>query len=189
MFVRHPKMSQEGDAGGAGGAPPVAPEAPTVPTAPIPAAASESPAPAPVVPAALSPEPAPIAPMPEPKVDVAAKLAELEAEVAKQRAENAKLAFAAAFDRAGVAPQYRDYLRSQLGDVDPRSEAGLKAIDDVARKHPAMLTQHIPSEDPMSAFLRAKADEARKAGGGSMWGLIPPDMMRGYAADLGKEGR
>ena len=108
------------------------------------------------------------------------KTAELEAAVSQERSARVNLAFTAAFDRAGVASEYREFLRSKIGDVDPTSEAGLKAIDDVARKHPAMLTVHVSTEDPMSAFLRSKADEARRNKQQSMWGLIPADMLRGY---------
>jgi len=108
------------------------------------------------------------------------KTAELEAAVSHERSARVNLAFRAAFDRAGVACEYREFLRSKIGDIDPTSEAGLKVIDEVARKHPAMLTAHVSTEDPMGAFLRAKADEAKRSGKDSMWSLIPPDMLRGY---------
>lgn len=192
MLFTHPKMNEEGTPAGGGGASP-APSTPAEPTAPVALAApSLAPVAAPAVEA--KPEVKPDAPP-----DLAAvlaefeaqkkKTAELEAELGKQKSETAQLAFTAAFDRAGVAPQYRDFLRSQLGDVDPRSEVGLRAIDELARKHPAMLTAHVSNEDPMSSFLRSKAEEARKAGQSSMWGFIPPDMMRGYMGDLDKGGR
>lgn len=157
--------------------------------------------PAPVAPVALVVEtqtPAPV-PVAETKVepveakapDLATELeavrkrtAELEAALAAEKGETRALAFASAFERAGVAPQYRDFLRDQLGDVDPRSDAGLAAIDAMAKKHPAMLVAHVSTADPMAEYLRAKADEARKSGNTSMWGLIPPDMLRS-ASDVG----
>lgn len=152
-----------------------------------PAEPTPAPAPAPAEPVAAAPvEPAAALPV-EPATDFAAKLAEfeaktkaLEADLATQRAETRALAFTAAFDRAGVAPAYRDYLRAQVGDIDPRTDAGLKAIDDAAKRHPAMLVAHVSTEDPMVEFLRAKAEEAKKSGAPSMWGLIPPGMLRGY---------
>lgn len=161
-------------------------EAPHTPTPETPTAAPD--------PVVADVQPAPTAPVVEAKAekteparDFAAQLAEfqakaekLEAELAKQRAETTALAFTAAFDRAGVAPAYRDYLRGQLGDIDPRSDAGLAAIDAAAKKHPAMLIAHVSTEDPIVAFARQRADEARKAGQQSMWSVIPPSAIQGY---------
>lgn len=188
-------MNVEGAPAGGGGAPvvvpPAAPAVPPTPAAPVvPVTPVVAPPAVPIVEVkASAPEakPEPAKAEPPAKLDMAAefeaykaKTAELEQALAKANTETRKLAFDAAFDKAGVAPTYRDFLRSQVGDVDPRSEAGLKAIDDVAKKHPAMLVAHVSTEDPMATFLRAKADEARKAGTQSMWGLIPVDMVRGY---------
>ncbi len=120
-----------------------------------------------------------------------AKTVALEAALTAEKAETRRLAFEAAFDRAGVqaqavdpatgkpkGPQYRDFLRSQLGDVDPRSDAGKAAIDAIVAQNPAMRIAAVSTEDPVATFLRAKAEEAK--GTPSMWGLIPPDMVRGY---------
>jgi len=151
-------------------------EAPIAPVAVVPDVPTSAPIPAPVVEA--------IAP---PALDLAAeieamraKTAELEAALARERGDTRAIAFQAAFDRAGVAPAYREFLRQQIGDIDPRSEAGLAAIDAAARKHPAMLTAHVSTEDPMAAYLRAKTEEAKASGKPSMWGLIPATMLQGY---------
>lgn len=151
-------------------------EAPSAPAVAVVETQTVAPIPAPVVEA--------IAP---PALDLAAeieamraKTAELELALAKERGDTRAIAFQAAFDRAGVAPAYRDFLRQQIGDVDPRSEAGLAAIDAVAKRHPAMLAAHVSTEDPMAAYLRAKTEEAKASGKPSMWGLIPPGMLQGY---------
>jgi len=152
-----------------------APEAPPTPTPVVEVAVVAQPG--------ATPEPAALAPA----IDFAAELeamraktAELEAALAKERGDTRAIAFQAAFDRAGVAPAYRDFLRQQIGDIDPRSEVGLAAIDAAAKKHPAMLVAHVSTEDPMAAYLRAKTDEAKKSGTPSMWGLIPATMLQGY---------
>lgn len=155
-----------------------------------PATPETPPAPIPVPPVAPTPEPvAPVVEAEAPAVDISAELeamrkktAELEAALTKERGDTRSLAFSAAFDRAGVAPAYRDYLRAQLGDVDPRSEAGLTAIDKAAKAHPAMLVAHVSTADPMAEYLRAKVEEAKKSGATSMWSQIPADMMREMAA-------
>lgn len=220
MFIRHPKMSAEGAPAGGGAPAPAAPAAaPSVPPdgatpAPAPSPAAPAVAIAPAAPAPAAPElkaaepKQPAAPTPTPDAakakepDMATVLAELEAgrkktaeleqALAKSNADARKVAFDAAFDRAGVqpdqfdekgqpkGPRYRDYLKSQLGDVDPRTDAGKAAIDALVAQNPAMKTAYQSTEDPMSAFLKAKAAEAQKSGQPSMWGLIPPDMMRGY---------
>lgn len=219
MFAKHPKMSAEAPTGGGGGA--VAPALPTASPAAAPVVAPvASAAVIPVTPAAPATSVATVAtvtavkaaaePKPEPTLDAAKangpdlatvlaeldagrrKTAELEQALAKSNADSAKLAFDAAFDRAGVmpdqvdekgqpkGPRYRDFLKGQLGDVDPRTDAGKAAIDRVVAQHPAMKVAYQTTEDPMSQFLKAKAAEAQKSGTSSMWGLIPPDMMRGY---------
>ncbi|MCB9610524.1 MAG: hypothetical protein H6716_28300 [Polyangiaceae bacterium] len=128
------------------------------------------------------------------------KTAELEEALQRSNTEARDIAFEAAFDRAGVLPDqvddegkpkgplYRAFLKSQLGDVDPRTEAGKAAIDMLVKLNPAMTSGYQSTEDPMGAFLKAKAEEARKANQPSMWGLIPPDMMRGYGVDNLKGG-
>jgi hypothetical protein len=182
-----------------------APAAPAGPTPPVPpsspaSAASEAAKPTPEVkpPAAESKPEAAKAKEPDLATVLGEleatrkKTAELETALAKSNADARKVAFDAAFDRAGVmpdqlddkgqpkGPRYRDYLKSQLGDIDPRTDQGKAAIDALVAQNPAMKVAHQSTEDPMSAFLKAKAAEAQKAGQPSMWGLIPPDMMRGY---------
>lgn len=222
MLIKHPKMSPEGvPAGGGASAPaapvaasvPPAPQAPVAPQAVAPAVAPAAPV-APVVPGTLAVAPAvegakaPDGAEPKPDAPKAKepdlttvlaeleagrkKTAELEAALAKSNNDARKIAFDAAFDRAGVqpdqfdekgqqkGPRYREFLKQQLGDVDPRTDAGRAAIDALVGQHPAMKVAYQSTEDPMATFLRAKAAEASKAGQPSMWGLIPPDMMRGY---------
>lgn len=204
MFISFAKMTPEGGPEGGGGAAAapavVAPAAPSAPAAtPAPTSQASTPtvvAPAsPAAPAAPSAEAAPTPDLATVLAELEAgrkKTAELEAALSKSNTDARKIAFDAAFDRAGVmpdqldekgqpkGPRYRDFLKSQLGEVDPRTDAGKAAIDSIVAQHPAMKSAHQSTEDPMAAFLRAKTAEASKAGGQSMWGLIPPDMMRGY---------
>lgn len=218
MFIKHPKMSPEGVPAGGGASAPSAPVAASVPSAPVAPAAAPAVAPSapvtPVVPgtppvaAAVEGAKAPDGAEPKPDAPKAKepdlttvlaeleagrkKTAELEAALAKSNTDARKIAFDAAFDRAGVmpdqfdekgqpkGPRYRDFLKAQLGEVDPRTDAGRAAIDALVGQHPAMKVAYQSTEDPMATFLKAKAAEAAKAGQPSMWGLIPPDMMRGY---------
>ncbi len=187
----------------------VAAPPPAVPVAPLPAAEPKAPV---LVAAEVK---APVAPVEAKKADkpeapadpilaefeaFKAETAALKAALEAEKGETRRLAFEAAFDRAGVqaqaidpvtgkpkGPQYRDFLRSQLGDVDPRSDVGKAAIDALVSANPAMRTQALSTEDPTSAYLRAKTAEAKAAGQTSMWGLIPADMMRGYDVGGGRE--
>lgn len=213
MLVRFPKMSTEGaPQGGGGAAAPALPDAgphvvapPVIPTATIAAEVQVGDlGPAPTAPTAAEPKPdAPdVSKLMADFEAYKAKTAELETRLATSTAESKKFAFEAAFDRAGVlpealdekgqpkGPQYRTFLRQQLGDIDPRSDAGKAAIDAIVAQNPAMKSAVVSTEDPFATYLRAKAEEARKAGGDTaMWNFIPPDMMRAAVGGLDKEGR
>ena len=197
MLKHAVKMAPEGGdgAGGGGGAAPAAAPGGVSPATPV---APAAPA-APVVPA-LPEAPKvkvdklrvrlakPKAPSGPDLVAVQRELEEVKTEAAATRAaldrSTAALrdrSFGAAFDAAQILPEYRDFAKATLGQIDPDSEAGKKAIDDFAKKHPAMVRRTTPA-DPTSAWAdKMRADDKSK---GSLAARMPREVLEATLANM-----
>lgn len=51
-----------------------------------------------------------------------------------------------------ILPEYRSFVRSQLGDIDPRSDAGKAAIDAYAERHAAFKVPIATPADPTTEW-------------------------------------
>lgn len=173
------------------------PMAPDDPAGPSPAVA---PAPAPSAePKPAEPAPTPAA-KPEAKAPAAAKPAAkfkvtetgalgekitgLSTEVSRLSGEIKERDFLAAFSAAKIDPKYHGYARTTLGEIDPKSDAGKKAVDDFAKAHTAMLTPEAKQADPVSAWIDTTLakDEKRT----SLASIMPRSELERTLANLVK---
>lgn len=102
------------------------------------------------------PAPPPAAPPAQPRSsaksatieEVRAAVAELRAQAddAVRRVTDAR--WADTLDRAGVLPQYRDFARQNLGNVDPSTPDGRRAVDEWVASRPAMASAPAPAPAP-----------------------------------------
>lgn len=105
-----------------------------------------------------------------------AKIAELEQSQAKSTTALRDAQFNAAFTAAQIAPDYRKFARTELGDIDPSTDAGKAAIDEFAAKHAAMTTRGQAAVDPITAWV----DKTKTAAKGNTLAAVMP---RGFLAD------
>lgn len=95
----------------------------------------------------------------------------------KQAAADAAFERAAGKDGAKIKPAYIKLAQTELGAIDPTTEAGKKAIDDWAARHPEVIEgaeAKPPSPDAaLAAFHAAKV----KAAPGAAWSFLPPGSL------------
>lgn len=145
---------------------PVSPEQPgTPPVAPVPATAPgavpEAKVETPVVKAEKQVDGAkPKSKSSEKILALEAQLAEMQKQLLEQKSavESDRVSIKTermdvALERAGILPEYRQFARTHLGDVDVSTDAGKAKIDEFAAQHSAMTGRAKTSTaDPISAW-------------------------------------
>lgn len=137
-----------------------------------------------VAPKAAEPKPAKPTFKVAPTGALGEKITGLGAEVARLNAELKGRDLDAAFSAAKIDPAYREFARSKIGDVDPKTDAGKKAIDDFARAHTAMLTPEAKAADPVSAWIDSTLAEDKKRT--SLAAIMPRHELERTLANLVK---
>lgn len=71
--------------------------------------------------------------------NAASTKAALQAQIAALQADVVSTWWTKAFDKAGVGESYRDFVRSNAGNVDPSTAAGRRVLDKYLAAHPAFI--------------------------------------------------
>lgn len=83
--------------------------------------------------------------------------------------------FEVAFEAARIDPAYRDYARTKLGAINPKSAEGKKAVDDFAKAHPGMVMRAAQPSNPKSTWLDSALDKDKD--GKSLAARMGRDML------------
>jgi hypothetical protein len=172
-----PVMNVEGGDQGGGGAAPVEPTK----------AADPAPAPAPAP--KVAPRVLRMQPKAAPADRASIKTISSELDTVRKTSEETKKAldttaaellterFESAFDAARVKPAYRKFVRDNIGDINPRTDAGKKAIDDFVGRHPEIVLAAAAPKSPQSGWLDVDGALAKDKEGKSLASRMGRGML------------
>lgn len=93
-----------------------------------------------------------------------------------------------ALERAGIRPEYRKFVRGELGELDLKSDEGKAKVDDFARAHAAMTTRGQSQGDPVSAWVDKTKTAAAKVPTSAIANM-PRSFLENYARNSVEGGQ